>query len=1066
MYRMTFITSIGLLLGLVAGATASPVLTTGDTVVSPGSIDRAGGLTTAISVDFTDVAQPAISVYIVSFQLRDPFGQITVVADQLGHGTGGLIITDNGGGSYSAAITWDPPGNILIGSYDLYAWVSDGVTPAIDDFANNSNELAITNGGENTPPVVAADATYISPPAVERIGPNSATMTAQFFDPDLPALSVFLTTFKLRLPNQSELILAQNAGDGQSGVSIIADGGGFYTASVSWDPTDSQDLGFYDLSFQVTESGLGSTDGFANNLDEFQIFDAISNNPPTIVGSTTTALPSTVNRTGADFTMLKASFSDQDIPGAGTFRITFKVLSPGALETTIVNNALDGEQGLRVVNVGGENYEASVLWDPSDSDEVGAYDLNFSVTDANNATAIDYFPANYQELTLVATTIEGDGYLLHRSNDGSNCGGPNSACHNINDHQGSSCVTCHSGHGTANIYLVRETIQTPNSGPRSVLFKTRGIGDPWNSPDPTPGDPTSGTMADASDGVYTNVCEVCHTSTGHHRNDASTPAGDHYDANDCTTCHAHDGGFSSGESAGGSNCAGCHGTIFSAMESGAAGYHHVITTADPDYVSTNKTCLMCHVDHDIFRPDLNPGFGDRGSNLRADSQNTPVAGDASVLTNTDFSPLGSGGLCLSCHGGNDCLACHGFKSGDVPPAGTNKAGFYHYWIDRTAFGASAMVHSYTVPSTFGADGSAFNANCVKCHNDNMAKQYQNSTVQTGLHATDYRSLLAPLSIAAPADPLEEEFCFSCHSTTSNPNSGSNQDYYGVRAMSTGGPMIIEDEFSKNSVHPVGGTTGVHTVGELPATMARHVECMDCHNPHEATADRPPSPALSGALYGVEGIDINGSLIDPVTSSYQVCLKCHGDQNSGSATVSRQIVNTNVREEFMPTSASFHPVAAVGKNSNVPSLINPLNESSIITCEDCHAAESGGARGPHGSQYSPILKMQYVTTDNTSESSAAYALCYSCHSRSSLLSDDSFGDHDKHIRGEQTPCSVCHDPHGIRSAPNGDGSNLINFDDAICSPDPNTGRYEFVDDGLFAGTCYVTCHGEEHDGYNY
>ena len=66
--------------------------------------------------------------------------------------------------------------------------------------------------------------------------------------------------------------------------------------------------------------------------------------------------------------------------------------------------------------------------------------------------------------------------------------------------------------------MVRETIQTPISGPRAVLFKTLGIGDPYNDPDPTVGDPGSGAMADDTDGVQTGVCEVCHTSTSHHQN--------------------------------------------------------------------------------------------------------------------------------------------------------------------------------------------------------------------------------------------------------------------------------------------------------------------------------------------------------------------------------------------------------------------------------------------------------------------------------------------------------------------------------------------------------------------
>ncbi len=70
-----------------------------------------------------------------------------------------------------------------------------------DNFDNNPDELLITHGGENSPPIIAGDNTYASPAGVERIGANTTTISATFADSDLPGVSAFNVSFKLRLPN-------------------------------------------------------------------------------------------------------------------------------------------------------------------------------------------------------------------------------------------------------------------------------------------------------------------------------------------------------------------------------------------------------------------------------------------------------------------------------------------------------------------------------------------------------------------------------------------------------------------------------------------------------------------------------------------------------------------------------------------------------------------------------------------------------------------------------------------------------------------------------------------------
>ena len=299
---------------------------------------------------------------------------------------------------------------------------------------------------------------------------------------------------------------------------------------------------------------------------------------------------------------------------------------------------------------------------------------------------------------------------------------------------------------------------------------------------------------------------------------------------------------------------------------------------------------------------------------------------------------------------------------------------------------------------------------------------------------------------------EEDNCAACHNAN-------------VAALN------IMAEFDKSSPHPIAQTTGTHDPEEPAIVTQRHVECVDCHNPHAA---RSGTANFSGPLTGVLGVSTEGTEVDPATQEYEVCFRCHADStNKPAPRTPRQITQTNVRLEFNTSNPSFHPVAGVGSNSNVPSLIAPLTTASTISCTDCHNNNSGpatgatGPSGPHGSTFEPILERQYVTLDNTAEQAAVYALCYKCHDRASILGDQSFIHHRKHISDESAPCSICHDPHGISLTQGNplNNTHLINFDTSVVTPS-SSGQLVFEDRGTFAGRCYVNCHGIDHNGWSY
>ena len=284
---------------------------------------------------------------------------------------------------------------------------------------------------------------------------------------------------------------------------------------------------------------------------------------------------------------------------------------------------------------------------------------------------------------------------------------------------------------------------------------------------------------------------------------------------------------------------------------------------------------------------------------------------------------------------------------------------------------------------------------------------------------------------------EEQTCFNCH------NGNVTDD--------------IQGDFNKASHHPVEMTSGVHEPNEPTVVTNRHVECMDCHNPHSGGTG-PGTP-------GISGVDYLGNVINPITATYQVCFRCHGDGGNSVPGTNRQVVQPNIRLKFDTANPSYHPVAGIGKSANVPSLIAPWTTSSIMECTDCHGSDDGSNR-PHGSIYSPILKLQYNRARGA-ESATAYALCYSCHDRNSILSDNTFGEHSMHVQGENVTCNSCHDAHGTSLAAGATIANnarLINFNTDVVTP--SGGVLAWTSNGLNTGSCTLICHGENHNPETY
>lgn len=397
--------------------------------------------------------------------------------------------------------------------------------------------------------------------------------------------------------------------------------------------------------------------------------------------------------------------------------------------------------------------------------------------------------------------------------------------------------------------------------------------------------------------------------------------------------------------------------------------------------------------------------------------------------------------------------------------------------------------------------------CLNCHKPH------NGEGPTKLLTTQNLSGGAPLAWA------EENVCFSCHKS-----GGTSTDVVTGRAAPN-----IESESLKAVRHPFSLKTDEHQpvfTAKSPAPEAvlnvvKHVECVDCHNPHQVKA-------LPGNVHeGMKGISLSGAVVvDDAANDlkqYEVCFRCHGDSFATfiPPAPTRPPSGSNKRLEFQTTNDAFHPVAGPGKNqstylNNV--LDTPggqlhgndytgarLNRFSTVLCTDCHnnnatADTQGSARnspsgpkGPHGSTNTRMLRANYSTATGTnsapfgSYNTNNFALCFLCHDEARLRGNYSNfyqaggigagrGNlHQVHLV-DRTNAS-CHECHNnvhsnvaatntdYRNVPPGTPTHLVNFAPTVSAgggTDPQAGdRPTLPRWGRTNGGdyyCYASCHG--------
>lgn len=237
----------------------------------------------------------------------------------------------------------------------------------------------------------------------------------------------------------------------------------------------------------------------------------------------------------------------------------------------------------------------------------------------------------------------------------------------------------------------------------------------------------------------------------------------------------------------------------------------------------------------------------------------------------------------------------------------------------------------------------------------------------------------------------------------------------------------------------------HPIDPLAASSREGVTCTSCHAPHRG---RIPTAAGGKKL----------SPKNPRRFEFELCESCHGYQRALTQSF------TDISRYFDSLSRSYHPVHQPSPERS-PSL-QPELSGKEINCTDCHGSDDPqGPQGPHGSSTRFLLRASYATTAGQGESPETYALCYRCHQREKVISSQSpFPHHRQHVVEERASCATCHSGHGSLH-----NRALIRFGEetilAGVAP-AASGRLQFVSSGPGQGSCFLTCHGKNHDPLSY
>ncbi|HPR63302.1 MAG TPA: CxxxxCH/CxxCH domain-containing protein [Thermoanaerobaculia bacterium] len=551
----------------------------------------------------------------------------------------------------------------------------------------------------------------------------------------------------------------------------------------------------------------------------------------------------------------------------------------------------------------------------------------------------------------------GAGTLLRRTHGSQLC----ADCHNLATHSSQhtstkygswalDCLRCHTPHGTTNIYLVRESIPTPNSGTHSPIILRD---DAATNPD---GGYLGNRISDPTN--YTDgICETCHTRTSYHRNDTSGADNHTHNAGTrCVNCHTHEDGFA------GAGCDGCHGRPPSPAEGDSHAAHVLSSTALESYTDpTPETtaaeygfaCVKCHNGTHVSDP--------------TDPRSVDIAGEATIPDTTGMSyTVDEPGSFTDDPGAgytfywskNACtnVYCHGNFTGGLNPA-------LNWGTSSTTCGTCHKATNADPPTTGSHNphviSTAYNFDCVTCHRGTASG---GSLIDLTVHVNG----------ALNWDLNDEgDARIAAGSTYSGSNTGSTTTFgtFGTCA----------NLYCHSNGNPVTGTINTWTPTWGDPTFP--ADCTGCHGNDSASA----------SLIGNAAASRDGSLYHEIhvgTYGYN-CNDCHDTTiGADNRTIASFAAHVNNAKDV--NFASAVPAAGIDQTGG-------SWDSGTHQCANLYCHSSGQTTGPFGA---PLT---------TPDWDGAALGCNGCHDQAGASTTSLSAAHFTHTETDfyNIGCQRCH-----------------------------------------------------------
>jgi len=548
-----------------------------------------------------------------------------------------------------------------------------------------------------------------------------------------------------------------------------------------------------------------------------------------------------------------------------------------------------------------------------------------------------------------------NGYSVHNGAKHTAFSRPPTGCWDCHNHEAES-----DGLQGRNLAMIQASMPTPVSGTRSVIFTSRGL---------DAGQASLYSFADGdedTDGVYTGVCEACHTETSNHQNGTNLPDVSnhaHERGRTCSDCHTHDGGF-----AGGGPCGSCHDTGGQGTTGPNTRRAIIPELSRPSHhVGSTYQDTDCQVCHDMG--------AHQGGTVRLKNADDP--GIVYELSGGDPNTVASEAakitpFCLSCHDADGAGGSVPFSDGLTPPV-----------IDAAVWASSSHEGSATIAGCYG-DGA------FGCHGSG--------------HGSEKLNLLAPGDVAPNATTRYEEeegFCFACHDAdgpaVSNAWAGYNTSVLWADDVTQFGPS------DQNDRHDV-----LHTTQAISGVK---IECADCHDPHTANASNPPfslvrldpdptDGRVPGTGWFADSAAVNGGTggTDPIS---EWCLDCHDGSFRPGVLDNRNPQVYDILHGGQTWYSNSHGAGSSG--ASLKTGTNYWALDMVVSCLACHQAHPDDTPQQytgslfnnlflmndtiHGTDFTTVIPSDGASYELTSLTARkndfvnSYYLCNTCHSSS-------------------------------------------------------------------------------------